>query len=84
MSETPPADRQYVAVKYKTEDARSYTFHNDGDPVGAGQQVKLPDRSGNGWVRGTVVEAFVDKPKFPTKPILGLVDDQPAQPDMLG
>ena len=73
-------ERQYLAVKYRTEDTRTYTYHNDGDPVGAGQQVKLPARARKGeipdpdeWVRGTVVEINVEKPTgFETKGILGL------------
>lgn len=77
------SERQYVAVKFRTEDKRSYTYHNDGEPVGAGQQVKIPARghppeSGE-WSRATVVEIGVPKPdKFETKGILGLA---PAKGD---
>lgn len=73
-------DRQFITVKFRTEDARAYTYHNDGPPVGAGQEVKLPARVRKGelpdpdaWVRGTVVEIGVPKPEgYETKGILGL------------
>lgn len=79
-SELPIArliERQYVAVKFRTDEARSYTYHNDGEPVGAGQQVKVPSRGAqpgsDDWKRATVVEIGVPAPtKFETKGILGL------------
>lgn len=40
-------DRQYVACKFRSEDARSYTYHNDGEPVAVGDLVKVADRSGD-------------------------------------
>lgn len=75
MTDTAPdaSERQFIAVKFRSDDERSYTYHNDGPPVGAGQQVKIAPRDGqDGWSRATVVEAFVDRPDFETKPILGL------------
>lgn len=81
MTEEAPAHRQFIAVKFRSDDERTYTYHNDGEPVGAGETVKLPPRGReDGWVRGVVTEAFVDKPKFPTKAILGVVDPNEAQP----
>lgn len=75
MPESPPAERQFIAVQFRSGDKRTYTYHNDGPPVGAGQQVKVPDRSGDGRTRATVVEIGVPAPtKFATKGILGLIE----------
>jgi hypothetical protein len=72
-------ERQYIEVQFPNGE-RTYTYHHDGDPVGAGEQVKLPGRGeDDGWQRGTVVTAFVDKPAFETKAILGVIE-----PDGMG
>ena len=68
-------ERQYVAVKFRPGDRRTYTYHNDGDPVAAGDEVKIADRHGNGWSRVTVESVSDEKPPFDTKPILGRVED---------
>jgi hypothetical protein len=65
--------RQYVAVHFRPGDKRTYTYHWDGEPVACGDQVKVPDRSGDGWSRVTVAEISWQEPKFATKPILGPV-----------
>lgn len=75
MTDAPPPTRQFLKVQFRPGDRRLYTYHNDGEPLGAGAQVKVPDRSGDGWTRVTVVEAFSEAPTFATKPILGLADD---------
>ena len=80
MTDETPEHRQFLRCSFRPGDKRAYTYHNDGPPVGAGQQVKLPDRSGDGWTRGTVVDIGVDRPEFPTKAILGLAPDQ-DEPD---
>lgn len=79
--------RQYVAVKFSSSEERAYTYHNDGPPVGAGQEVKLPARVRKGelpdpeaWTRGIVVEIGVPKPEgFETKGILGLAPLKPSE-----
>lgn len=77
-------NRQYVAVKFRANDRRSYTYHNDGHPISLGDRVKVPDRSGDGWTPGTVVDLHYATPSFPTKGILGRIDpEKPAQGDML-
>lgn len=70
--------RQYVACKFRPEDRRTYTYHNDGEPVAVGDAVKVLDRSGDGWKRIEVVEIGHIAPSFPTKPILGKIDPEPA------
>lgn len=69
---------QYLACKFSPVDSRSYTYHNDGEPLAVGDMVKVAARKQDGWQR-VKVEAIVDKPTFDTKPILGKVEDAPAQ-----
>lgn len=64
--------RQYVAAKFRVEDKRTYTYHNDGDPVKPGDRVKVEDRSGDGWKAVHVAEVSYAAPPFATKPVLGL------------
>lgn len=65
--------RQFVACKFRETDTRSYTYHNDGEPVAVGDIVKVADRDGDGWKRVQVVDLSDEAPSFPTKPILGLL-----------
>jgi len=69
---------QYVACKFRAEDARSYTYKNDGEPVQIGDIVKVADRSGDGWKRVEVVAIAEEAPAFECKPILGKIDDDTA------
>ena len=68
-------DRQYIAVKFRPTDRKSFTYHYDNGataPLAVGDEVQVPDKSGDGWKRVTV--AAVDQPKptmFATKPITG-------------
>lgn len=72
--------RQYVACKFRPEDRRSYTYHNDGEPVAPGDVVKAPGRSEDGWQRVHVVSVSDEEPSFATKPILGKVE--PEEPTL--
>lgn len=67
-------DPQFVVCTFRKGDTRSYTYHNDGDPVAAGDEVKVEDprSTEGGWKRVYVVSVGGKKPPFPTKPILGL------------
>lgn len=67
--------RQYVACRFRPNDERAYTYHNDGEPVRVGDWVKVPDRDG-GWKRVEVVHVHYTAPLFPTKAILGLVPQE--------
>lgn len=69
--------RQFIACKFRSSDTRTYTYHNDGDPVAVGDQVKVADRSGDGWKRIEVAQIVDDAPSFETKPILGLAEPDP-------
>lgn len=64
--------RQFVACKFRSGDSRTYTYHNDGDPVAVDDFVKVADARSDGWKR-VQVTAIVDEPHFPTKPILGRI-----------
>lgn len=71
MTDQAPANRQFVACVFREDDARSYTFHNDGEPVAIGDRVRVPGRKFG--EQTATVSALVDAaPPFPTKPILGL------------
>lgn len=58
--------RQYVAVRFFPR-GRSYTYHNDGPPVEAGDKVRIEGR--DGWQAVTVDTVTYDPPRFETKPI---------------
>lgn len=63
--------RQFVVAKFRESDTRAYTYHNDGEPVAAGDVVRVTDRSGEGWKKVFVVSVNNETPPFATKPIIG-------------
>jgi len=65
--------RQYVAIEFR-RGGRTYTYHHDGEAIVPGDEVKVPDRSGDGWSRVRVVEVDWIKPGYETKPILGRIE----------
>lgn len=70
---------QYLACKFSPVDGCAYTYHNDGEPLAVGDMAKVASsRDPSAWKR-VRVEAIVDKPGVETKPILGKVEDAPAQ-----
>lgn len=72
--------RQFVACKFRPDDKRAYTYHWDGGiALAKGQEVKVPDKSGDGWQR-VIVDELVDEPRFPTKPILGIAPPKEPVP----
>ncbi len=85
MNDIPtPPHRSYVAVKFRTWDRKTYTYHWDGEPLAAGDEVKIKDRGGDGWSRVWVASVSDAKPSFPTKPILGKCEPvAPAKPDSM-
>lgn len=71
--------RQFIRCKFNEWDHRSYTYHNDGEPVAVGDVVKVPDNRSELPKHVTVVEAGAPEPTgFATKGILGKADDAPA------
>lgn len=76
--------RQFVSVKFRPGDTRSFTYVNDGDPVAIGDEVKVPDRHGDGWNRVTVCDLPPGPPNnFPVeklKAILGRVEPEAPKP----
>ncbi len=73
--------RQFVACKFRSADTRSYTYHNDGEPLVVGDFAKVADRDGDGWKRVEVVAIADEEPAFPTKPILGKIEPEPDAAD---
>lgn len=72
--------RRYVACRYKPNDTRTYTFHADDMNLREGDRVKVDGRRGEGWQIVTVAAVGDDQPPFPTKPILGMAEEAPAEP----
>ena len=69
---------QYVTIKFRPLDAKTYTYHFDGPPVAPGDRVKVPSRDGDGWQGVHVVAVSDEKPPHPTKPILGIIPKEPT------
>lgn len=74
--------RQYVACKFRPDDKRSYTYHNDGEPVAVGDEVKIAGRSDDGWQRVYVAAVGDEMPSFETKPILGKIEPEAPALDL--
>ncbi len=75
--------RQFVAVKFRPSDKRTWTYHNDRAPVACGDVVKVPPRFGSGWQRATGHEITDEAPAFETKAIMGVVQDDPPPGQLL-
>lgn len=73
--------RQFVKCKFHRFDTRTYTYHNDGEAVAPGEQVKVPDNRSDGWKRVEVVEIVDRAPPFPTKGILGKIEPRTEDVD---
>lgn len=72
---------QFVACKFRIADTRTYTYAWDGEPLAEGDQVRVADRSGDGWKVVYVVSTTDEAPPFACKPILGRhVEEEPATP----
>lgn len=76
---------QYVVVKFRPGDRRSYTYSNPGEPVKVGDRVKVPGKTPDeGWAALDVIEVHNIKPPFACKDILGLAPPkEPPQGDLL-
>jgi hypothetical protein len=69
---------QYVQVRFRPEDQRGYTYHNDGEPVAVGDFVEVDAR---GSVKAVEVVHLSDEaPQFPTKAIIRKVEAPEAPP----
>lgn len=76
------SERQFVAVRFRPGDKRTYTYHNDGPALFEGDRVKCPGRKpDDGWTAATVEAVSFEVPEFATKAILGRVEDAAAPPD---
>lgn len=71
--------RQFVVCKFRASDTRTFTYHNDGEPVHDGDTVRVPDPRSDGFKKVFVVSTTDEVPAFTTKPILGLhTEDEPT------
>lgn len=71
--------RQFVIVKFRITDTRTYTYANDGEPVNDGDVVRVADARADGWKKVYVVSVTDEAPAFECKPILGLhVEEEPT------
>lgn len=68
--------RQFVAVRFKPWDRRTYTYHWDGEPFAPGDQVVVTTDRGPSTVEVISVSGL--PPPFPTKPIVGRERPLPA------
>ena len=62
----------YVQCKFRPNDARTYTYAWDGEPLNKGDIVRVPDKIGTGWQRVTVESISDEAPPYKCKQILGL------------
>lgn len=60
--------RQYVQVQFHPADKRTYTYHNDGQPVAKGDLVIVATPRGERKVEVTGLRAT--RPRFETKHIV--------------
>lgn len=74
MNDTPE-NCQYVAVKFRIGDTRTYTYSWDGEAFADGDVVRVPDRAGDGWNKVFVVSTTNEKPPYSIKSIIGLHTD---------
>lgn len=70
--------RQFVACKFRPTDKRTYEYHWDGDPLQRGDEVKVPHKSGDGFIRALVESVSEAPPAFSTKAILGKAEPIPV------
>mgnify|MGYP000339005455 FL=1 len=68
--------RQFVAVRFNEWSNRPYPYHNDGEPLAIGDVAKVPDPKEDGWKRVEVMAIVDDAPAFPTKAILGKIEEE--------
>lgn len=73
---------QFVAVKFRVEDSRTYTYAWDGEPLHDGDVARVEDRSGDGWKKVFVVSTTDEAPPFQCKPILGRYVEEPEDPQV--
>ncbi len=60
--------RQYLAIKFREWDDRTYTYHNDGPPVAVGDTVEVPTKKSKAAVK--VLSLPTEVPPYETKSII--------------
>lgn len=61
--------RQFVTCKFREEDKREYTYHNDGPPMVVGDRVETTGRGGH-QVFLKVTGIIDEEPPFATKAVI--------------
>jgi hypothetical protein len=70
---------QFVATRFRPNERRLYTFHNDGEPVALGDFVEVELRDGSKKI--VEVASLIDaKPSFPTAPVLSKAERPESWP----
>ncbi len=62
--------RQYVCIKFREKDRRTYTYHNDGPPLEIGDQIDIEGRGGKP-ISTKILSIHEGHPGFVTKAIIG-------------
>lgn len=70
-------NRQFIACAFRKGDTRTYTYHNDREPVAVGDAVIVTTARGPSKVFVSAIIA--EPPKFETKPIVGKAPEPAAE-----
>lgn len=73
----------WVACKFREGDTRTYSYAYDGEEVfEAGDKVRVPDRSGDGWKVVIVDHVHHDEPPFTCKAVIGRHVEEPKDEEL--
>ncbi len=70
---------QYLAIKFRPDDERPYTYHHDGEAARVGDRVQVSTKRGRQTVE--VIGISSDRPPFATKPIGKIVKRAKPEPE---
>lgn len=70
--------RQFAACRFRSTDTRTFTYHNDAEPLAPGDFVEVDAR---GSVKTVEVVSITDlAPEFETKPVIRKVEQDAEAP----
>lgn len=75
--------RQFIACTFREGQTRTYTYHNDGEPVAEGDRVEIESRDGLGKQVIFVASVLPGPPDFATKGIIGKAQPKPEEGKLL-
>ncbi len=73
---------QYLFVKFRPQDERSYTYHHDGDAVHVGDYVQVPLPHGR-RMKAEIIGISRARPPFATKPIGKVLKRAKPEPEAM-